>query len=62
MIVLPGWYQFAYDSRLEANAETLFSDLEGQPYDEAVKQIYNFCIQNNSAGVLSGGQMALSFG
>lgn len=62
MIVLPGRYQFAHDSRLEANAETLYSDLEGQPYDEAVKQIYNFCIQNNSAGILSDGQTALSFG
>ena len=62
MIVLPGRYQFAHDSNLEANAEALYLDLEGQPYDEAVRQIYNFCIQNNSAGILSDGQTALSFG
>ena len=62
MIVLPGRYQFAYDSRLEANAEILFSGLGGQPYDEAVNLIYNFCIQNNAVGVLSDGQMTLSFG
>ena len=62
MIVLPDRYQFAYDSRLEANAETLFSGLGGQPYDEAVNLIYNFCIQNNAVGVLSDGQMTLSFG
>lgn len=62
MIVLPRRYQFVHDSGLEANAETLYSNLEGQPYDEAVKQIYNFCIQNNSAGILSDGQTALSFG
>ena len=62
MLVLPERYQFAYDSRLEANAESLFSDLEGQPYDEAVNLIYNFCIQNNAVGVLSNGQMTLSFG
>lgn len=62
MIVLPERYQFSYDSRLEANADALFADLEGQPYDEAVEQIYNFCIQNNSAGILSDGQTTLSFG
>lgn len=62
MIVLPERYQFAYDSRLEANADALFADLEGQPYGKAIEQIYNFCIQNNSAGILSDGQTALSFG
>ena len=62
MIVLSGRYQFAYDSRLEANAETLFSGLGGQPYDEAVNLIYSFGIQNNAVGVLSDGQMTLSFG
>lgn len=62
MLVLPERYQFAYDSRLQANAQALTADLEGQPYDEAVKQIYNFCIQNNSVGVLSGGERTLSFG
>ena len=62
MIVLPDRYQFAYDSRLEANAETLFSGLGGQTCDEAVNLIYNFCIQNNAVGVLSDGQMTLSFG
>lgn len=62
MLVVPGRYQFAYDSRLEANADAFFSTLEGQPYDEAVRQIYNFCIQNNAVGVLTGGQTTLSFG
>ena len=62
MLVLPEQYQFAYDSRLDANAEALFSGIEGQPYDEAVNQIYNFCIQNNAVGVLFDGQMTLSFG
>ena len=62
MLVLPERYQFAYDSRLEANAETLFSGLGGQSYNEAVNLIYNFCIQNNAVGVLSDGQMTLSFG
>lgn len=62
MIVLPGRYRFAHDSRLEMDAETLYSDLEGQPYDRAVEQIYDFCIQNNSAGILSDGKTALSFG
>ena len=62
MLVVPGRYQFAYDSRLEANSDAFFSTLEGQPYDEAVRQIYNFCIQNNAVGVLTGGQTVLSFG
>ena len=62
MLVLPGRYQFVYDSRLQANSEAFFSTLEEQTYDEAVKQIYNFCIQNNSVGMLSGGERTLSFG
>lgn len=62
IMVLPKRYQFAYDSRLEANADALFADLEGQSYEEAVKQIYNFCIQNNSVCVLSNGRTSLSFG
>ena len=62
MLVLPGQYQFAYDSKLATNAETLFSDLEGESYDEAINLIYNFCIQNNAVVVLSDGQAASSFG
>lgn len=62
MVVLPKRYQFTYDSRLEDNAKTLFSELEEQSYDEAIRLIYNFCIQNNSAGILSNGQTSLSFG
>lgn len=61
-IVLPERYQFAYDSRLEANADVLFTDLEGQPYNAAIDQIYNFCIQNNAVGVLSDNQKSLRFG
>ena len=33
MLVLPERYQFAYDSRLQANAQALTADVEGQPYD-----------------------------
>lgn len=62
IIVLPERYQYVYDSRLEDNAYALFAELEGQPYNEAVEQIYNFCIQNNSAGILSDGQTILRFG
>ncbi|MBD5460798.1 MAG: HAMP domain-containing protein [Lachnospiraceae bacterium] len=62
IIVLPKRYQFTYDSRLEDNADALFAELEGQSYDEAVKQIYNFCIQNRSACVLSNGQTSVCFG
>jgi len=62
MTVLPERYQIAYDRELENNTEQFFSELEQMTYTEAVEQIYNFCIQNNSAAVLSGEQVSLTFG
>ena len=62
MAVLPERYQLAYDKELENRTEQFFSELEQMTYAEAVEQIYNFCIQNNSTAVLSGEQVSLTFG
>ena len=62
MTVLPERYQLAYDRELESNTEQFFSKLEHMTYAEAVEQVYNFCIQNNSTAVLSGEQVSLTFG
>ena len=32
------------------------------PYKDAIEEIYNFCIQNNSAAILSDDNGALNFG
>ena len=62
MTVLPERYQLAYDRELESKTEQFFSELEQMAYTEAVEQIYNFCIQNNSTAVLSGEQVSVTFG
>ena len=62
LTVLPRQYQAASDKRLDSNIEALVVTLEKMRYEEAVDEIYNFCIQNNSAAVLNGEKGALSFG
>ncbi len=62
LTVLPGQYQVTSDKQLDANTEILVSKLQGMPYEEAVKEIYNFCIQNNTAAILSDDNGALTFG
>lgn len=62
LTVLPGQYQVTSDKQLDANTEILVSKLQGMPYEEAVNEIYNFCIQNNTAAILSDDNGALTFG
>lgn len=62
LTVLPGQYQVTSDKQLDANTEILVSKLQGMPYEEAVKEIYNFCIQNNTAAILGDDNGALTFG
>lgn len=62
MNVIPKHYQVIANDKLETNADYLFSELENVSYDDAVSMIYDFCIQNNSTAMLSGGDKSFVFG
>lgn len=62
LTVLPKQYQVTSDKQLDENTEILVSKLQDMRYEEAVNEIYNFCIQNNSTAILSDNNEALSFG
>lgn len=62
LTVLPRQYQLISDKQLDSNTEILVSKLQNMRYDDAVREIYNFCIQNNVAAILSDDKGALSFG
>lgn len=62
LTVLPKQYQVTSDKQLDENTAILVSRLQNMRYEEAVNEIYNFCIQNNSAAILSDDSGALSFG
>lgn len=62
LTVLPKQYQIISDKQLDTNTEILVLKLQDMRYEDAVNEIYNFCIQNNSAAILSDDNGALSFG
>lgn len=62
LTVMPKQYQINADKQLDSNIEMLVSKVRDMSYDEAVKEIYNFCIENNSAAVLNGEGETLHFG
>lgn len=62
LTVLPKQYQVTSDKQLDANTEILVSKLQDMRYEDAINEIYNFCIQNNSTAILSDDDGALSFG
>ncbi|MCM1234829.1 MAG: HAMP domain-containing histidine kinase [Ruminococcus flavefaciens] len=62
LTVLPRQYQLTSDQQLDTNTELLVSKLQNIHYDDAVKEIYNFCIQNNVSAMLSDDNGTLSFG
>ncbi|MCI8465258.1 MAG: HAMP domain-containing protein [Lachnospiraceae bacterium] len=62
LTVLPKQYQVTSDRQLDANTELLVSKLQNMRYEDAVEEIYNFCIRNNSAAALSDDKTTLSFG
>lgn len=62
LTVLPKQYQVTSYRQLDTNTEILVSKLQDMCYEDAVNEIYNFCIQNNSAAILSDDNGALSFG
>lgn len=62
LTILPKQYQVTFDKQLDTNTEILVSKLQDMRYEDAVNEIYNFCIQNNSTAILSDDNGALSFG
>ena len=62
LTVLPKQYQVTSDKQLDTNTEILVSKLQSMRYEEAVNEIYNFCIQNNSTAILSDDNETLTFG
>ncbi len=62
LTVLPKQYQLTSDEQLNKNVEVLVMKLQDMRYEDAVNEIYNFCIQNNSAVMLSDENRVLRFG
>ena len=62
LTVLPRQYRVTSDRRLDTNTEMLILRLQDMCYEDAVNEIYDFCIQNNVAAILSDEKGALSFG
>ncbi len=62
LTVLPKQYQITSDKQLDTNTEILVSKLQSMRYEEAVNEIYNFCIQNNSTAMLNDDNETLTFG
>lgn len=62
LTVLPKQYQVTSDKQLDANTEILVAKLQTMSYEYAVDEIYNFCIQNNVAAILSDDKGSMSFG
>ena len=62
LTVLPKQYQIASNEQLDTNTEILVSKMQDMRYEDAVNEIYNFCIQNNATAILSDDNGALSFG
>lgn len=62
LTVLPKQYQLTSDRQLDINTEMLVSKLHNMCYEDAVNEIYNFCIQNNSTAMLSDDKDTLTFG
>lgn len=60
--VLPKQYQFTQDKQLNINAEIFISELKNLQYEDGIKAIYDFCIQNSSAVVLVDENQTLTFG
>lgn len=62
MSVLPQRYQFVSDKQLEENVYPFFNELEDLVYAKAVGRIYDFCIRNHAAAILSSEGEVLHFG
>lgn len=62
LTVLPRQYRVTSNKQLYSNMEILVSELKNMRCGEAAHEIYNFCIQNNSAAILRNDRETLRFG
>lgn len=62
MTVMPASYENLADKKMKSNTEQLIQQLENSTVDEASGLLYNFCINNNAAVCLEGGDTKLSYG
>lgn len=62
LTVLPKQYQITLDRQMEQNADVLVSELRSMSYENGIKKIYNFCIQNNAAAMLIDDKNTINFG
>lgn len=62
LTVLPKQYLITSDKQLEENTELLVSRLRDMPYEDAINEIYNFCIRNSVAILLDDEKGVLNFG
>lgn len=62
LTVLPKQYLITSKNQLGANTQILAAKLQDMQYEDAVKEIYNFCIKNNSAAALTDDKETLYFG
>lgn len=62
LTVLPGQYRITSNKQLNFNTNNLATKLQNMRYEEAVSEIYNFCILNNAAAILMDDNETLSFG
>lgn len=62
LTVLPKQYLIASENQLYTNTQILAAKLQVMRYNDAVKEIYNFCIKNNSAAALTDNKETLYFG
>lgn len=60
--VIPRRYQITSDKQLGFNTEKLAGSVGELSYETALKDIYNFCIQNNAVAYLIGDNETLNFG
>ena len=62
LTVLPKQYQITSDKQMEQNIDTLVSELSSMSYENGIKEIYNFCIQNNATAMLIDDKNTIYFG
>jgi len=62
LTVLPKQYQVTLDRQMETNMDIFVSELQNTSYDDGIRKIYNFCIQNNTTAMLIDDKETLSFG
>ncbi len=62
LTVLPKQYQITSDRQMERSVDSLVNALRLVPYEEGVRKIYNFCLENNASAMLINDSETLCFG